>query len=203
MIGSLVFFIVSSVGLYALQARADQVGQRVLAEETGNVTVSAQVPACIITLTVYPEKRVPPTGNWGTDLTIDIYNSSNQLVTTFNATSNNQGQITYDVCDQDGLSLGKGVYTFYVRGKSHLRKIFGNITTFDQYASNVNLAAGGQRLLAGETSIVYDNYVNGLDLSTQVEQLYTGDDKNDLNQDGAVNALDLAITVTNLYKFGD
>jgi hypothetical protein len=61
-----------------------------------------------------------------------------------------------------------------------------------------------KKMLAGETSIQFDNKINSLDFSTQVRSLFeTNDQKNDLNQDGEVNTLDISNTVYNFYKTGD
>jgi hypothetical protein len=65
------------------------------------------------------------------------------------------------------------------------------------------LTLTGNKLLAGDTGSTNDNYINSLDLSTLVEKFYTADNKNDLNQDGIVNSLDLSNQIFNLFKTGD
>lgn len=171
----------------------------VLAED---VVVTASVPVCNLQLTARPADRIPPIGNWGTYLNVNVTNLSDQQQFAFAGNSDNQGTINYDLCD-NSVSVVPGTYNFYIRGLSHLRKRFPAVQTFTNYNSSVIFAAPSQYLVAGETSEVYDNFINGLDISTQVVSLYTGDEQDDLNQDGVVNALDLSITVKNLYVQGD
>lgn len=171
----------------------------VLAED---VVVTASVPVCNLQLTARPADRIPPIGNWGTYLNVSVTNLSDQQQFAFAGNSDNQGTINYDLCD-NGVSVEPGTYNFYIRGLSHLRKRFPAVQTFTNYNSSVIFAAPSQYLVAGETSEVYDNFINGLDISTQVVSLYTGDEQDDLNKDGVVNALDLSITVKNLYVQGD
>lgn len=171
----------------------------VLAED---VIVTASVPVCSLQLTARPADRIPPIGNWGTYLNVSVTNLTDQHLFAFGGNSDNQGTINYDLCD-NGVSVVPGTYNFYIRGLSHLRKKFPAVQTFTNYNSSVIFAAPSQYLIAGETSEVYDNFINGLDISTQVVSLYTDDEQDDLNQDGVVNALDLSVTVKNLYAQGD
>lgn len=194
-----VLFLIILVGIGFLsdsrEPRVEQVSE--------DVEVTATVGACILELTVKPEKRIPPVGNDQTELTVDIYDNSNTLVGTVTGNSNNVGVATMDICDQ-GLALTPGTYNFKVRGLSHLRKDFGDYFAFSLAVTQLDLSNGGtEQLLAGETSVIYDNYINSLDISTQINALYTSDNKNDLNQDSTVNSLDISNTIYNFYLAGE
>ena len=43
-----------------------------------DVTVSANVVGCALELVVYPESRLPVSGNWGTNLNVEVYLDSTQ-----------------------------------------------------------------------------------------------------------------------------
>ncbi len=172
---------------------------RVLQAE--DVQVQAEVGSCIVELTVYPEKRIPAVGNWGTDLIVDIYSSTDTYLDSYITTSNSLGVATEDVCDQ-GVFLSTGTYNFYIRGLSHLRNKYAGYTAFNTTTSIVNVTADGE-LLAGETSVVYDNYINSLDISTQINALYSSAIKQDLNRDTRVNSLDLSNTIINFFTPGE
>lgn len=181
-------------------------GNRVLSYfEAGpeDVNINAVVPSCQFTLRVYPQKRIPATNNWATSLQVQIFNALNQSVGSYTTNSNNLGVSTVDLCAQ-GINVTVGTYSFYIRGDAHLRRRFANEAAFAQYSTTLDLTTGNRFLIAGETSVVYDNYINALDLSTQGESLFTTTPTiNDLNKDGIVNAMDLAITISNLYLAGD
>ncbi len=169
--------------------------------QADDVQVEALVGSCIVELTVYPEKRIPVAGNWGTDLTVDIYDAGDVYLDSYTTSSNALGVATEDVCAQ-GVYLSTGVYNFYIRGFSHLRKRYAGYNAFATPISNVDVTADGP-MLAGETSVVYDNYINSLDISTQINALYSGSIKNDLNRDSKVNSLDLSNTITNFFTAGE
>ncbi len=169
---------------------------------SADVQINAIVPSCLLGITVYPEKRIPPVNNWGTILTVNIYDSTNSLFGTFTTTTNSQGQSLTDLCAL-GMTPLPGTYTFYLRGYSHLRKVFPSIDSFENHETDIDFSSGGEVLLAGETSNIFDNKINSLDLSTQIVKLYTSDYKNDLNQDGKVNSLDISNTIYNFFKTGD
>ncbi|MCA9386585.1 hypothetical protein KC669_00980 [Candidatus Dojkabacteria bacterium] len=168
-----------------------------------DVTVAANVVGCELELVVYPENRIPVSGNWGTSLNVEVYLADpiTYLGTTTSTSNDPNGKGNFDLCS-DSIFAGEDDYLFYIRGKSHLRKKYGPITTFGGVASYVNFSTTGG-LIAGETSNIYDNYINSLDLATQIATLETNDDKNDLNQDGEVNVLDISVTIGNYFKEGD
>ena len=66
-----------------------------------------------------------------------------------------------------------------------------------------DLTKENKDLLAGAISIVYNNFINALDLSVMMNELFSNDVKADLNQDGLVNSLDLSNQIYNFYDFGE
>lgn len=163
--------------------------------------ISARV--CLLNLKVYPEKRIPRIGNWGPLVNVDIYNVANLYLGSMESRSNASGDVTFNAC-ANNIILEPGIYNFYVRGLSHLRKSFPLQQAFNSNDTISDLTTGGRVLLAGETSNIFDNKINSLDVSTQVRAFYkTDDEKNDLNRDGKVNSLDFSNTVFNFYKTGD
>lgn len=177
-------------------------GPNVLSE---NVEVSARVYGCHLDITARPEKR--HMNNFSTILSIDIFDNLDNYIDTAIVTTDVNGEGRVALCDQ-GIELDDSTnYNFYIRGYSHLRKVFANESAFstaltvkDFWQSNPD-----NYLLAGETSNVFDNKINSLDLSTQIHKdiIFTNDYKNDLNQDGEVNSLDLSNTVYNFFEIGD
>lgn len=160
-----------------------------------------EIKNCTLNFIVYPEKRIPRVNNWSTVLDIEIISPSQGLVASTKVKSNNLGEASVNYCDQ-GLNIKRGNYNIAISGASHLRKVFTNISLFKD-SKKINLSVENSELLAGETSVIKDNKINSLDISTQIKFLYTNDYKNDLNQDGKVNSLDLSNTITNFYKTGD
>ncbi|MEI7604364.1 MAG: hypothetical protein WCJ19_05075 [bacterium] len=168
-----------------------------------DVQVSARVAGCNFTLIAKPEKRMPRTDNWSTILKVDIYNNSDQsFVGTFTTLTDNFGTSNVDICSL-GFTPAPGNYDFLLRGYSHLEKAFLGLSTFNYASNTIDFSSGGQVLLAGETSNIYDNKINSLDISTQIRSMYSDDYKNDLNQDSKVNSLDISNTIYNFYMVGD
>ncbi len=173
--------------------------------QSDQVEVTATVVGCFLYIHVYPEKRIPQTGNWSNEMLVNVYDSSGttQLVT-FTTTANSLGYTPpVNMCTLLGGTPSVTGYILRVKGLSHLRQRFPAVTGFGTVQTLFDLVPLEPPLLAGETSIVFDNFINGLDLSTQVNALYTGNIKNDLNRDGQVNSLDLSNTIFNLYLFGE
>jgi hypothetical protein len=167
-----------------------------------DINVNASINPCLLYLTVKPEKRIPPLNNWDTGIDMDVYNTNSTLLFSLTTSTNNLGKSTIDLCDQS-IAVSPGNYNFYIKGTSTLRKLYPNVPAFSSYETFTDFSANGSFLLAGETSNTFDNYINSLDLSTQIKTIYTNDYKNDLNQDGVVNGLDLSITINNFFKKGD
>lgn len=176
------------------------------AQGTSQTSISLQLlppNVCLLNLRVYPEKRIPRIGNWNTIVTAEIFTISGQSIGTVSGRSDNAGNVTFNICDA-GIIAPPGIYNFYVRGFSHLRKYFPLQQAFDNDNTVTDLTTGGRVLLAGETSNVFDNKINSLDASTQIRFFYrTDDEKNDLNRDGKANSLDFSNTVYNFYRLGD
>lgn len=192
----------NSYGFYVGDTNGDEGGFFVYVGGDNQVTVTANVQSCIFLLEVRPEKRIPATNNWGTLVTVDVFSASNVYIGTVQANSNNLGVVEFDLC-ASGLPLSAGTYRLYVRGFSHLRRNYGLQSGFTTAQTYINLVPIGT-MFTGETSIVYDNYINVLDISTQITNMYsTSSIKNDLNRDGTVNVLDIANTITNFYLSGD
>lgn len=148
---------------------------------------------------VYPEKRAPATGNWDTIAKLTLKDC-------------NTGNTAYNFSDIETSAEGIGMvaepiqagnYQFSIIGASHLNRVFDCYNITGDALTYIDLTPENKLLLAGEVSNVYDNYVNSLDISVLVSDLYSGDYYSDLNQDTEVNSLDLSIQVYNLFKFGD
>jgi len=181
-------------------------GVYVNSQSTDTTQISITVSSlCQASLIAYPEKRIPSTGNWSNLNEIEIYNSVNQKVGSLTLTSDNLGKMPVDLC-QD-VQLSPGSYTFYIKGFSHLRRKIQNIqiqALNSVVPIDILLTTPDKLLLAGETSPVFDNKINSLDISTQIKAMYsTTSVKNDLNRDGKVNTLDISNTIYNFYKLGE
>lgn len=167
-----------------------------------NVEVGAEVGICFLDITVLPEKRLPKVDNWQTETEVRIYRSSDDnFMGSFVTNTNFQGFASVNLCDL-GIFMTAGTYDFYITGKSHLTKLFPNIIGFTEVLTEIDLSTSGV-LLAGETSNIFDNYVNVLDISVMVSGFLGTADVLDLNQDGIVNSLDISNSVTNFLVAGD
>lgn len=196
-IGTLTAFLI--VKNISIEDKQNQILGVVIQNDTVNVTTD--INTCIWNLTVLTEKRIPTTGNWGTNVDIDIYDISDTYVDTLTGTTDANGDVVFDLCSS-GIAIPPGQYDIYVRGTSHLRKNYANKNTFDLVESTLDLSPYGD-LVAGETSVFFNNQINALDISTQLSNYFTADNKNDLNQDGVVNIFDISSTVQKLYLNGE
>lgn len=170
-------------------------------QATDSVQVSGVVYGCILNVKARPEKRVL-LPNWGTQLTVDVYKSGSFIGTALTQTDN-QGEASVDLCAA-GLTEFGGTYDFKVRGLSHLYMEYEDEPALYTAESDIDFSESETiSLFAGETSNIFDNYINSLDLSTQIVHLYSDDNKNDLNQDKDVNSLDISNTIWNFYMNGD
>lgn len=168
-------------------------------EDYDNVTVFTQVNFNC-TIRIFPEKRIPRTGHWMNQNIIEIrqVGTTTPLVTqVVEMDANGEGVLN----PIDPISLPPGNYDIAIKGYSHLREVFSNYP-FTQNTIYFDLSLTGRELFAGDTSVASDNYVNSLDISNNVRNVYTSDLKNDLNRDGVVNSLDMSNIVTNLYMNG-
>jgi len=165
------------------------------------VTVTAFIRIKEMTFKVYPEKRHPPVSNWSTVANVNLVNCNTSSVRTFNnITTNNQGEGTFTIPFNNPLQAGD--YEFLIKGASHLRERF-NCYNIDSIEPSIDLTPEGKELLAGEVSNVDDNYINSLDMSVLILDLFTTDYYSDLNQDNKVNALDFSNQIYNLFVSGD
>ena len=172
-----------------------------ISADSNTVNVSAYIKTSLLRFRVFPEKRIPRTGNWATISTVVLRNCTNNKTYTFNnvpTDAQGYGELTID----DGMALFDGPYRWYVKGYSHLNKSF-NCYAMDVAKNFVDLTKEGKELLAGEVSIIDDNYVNALDISVLINHIYTPDYGSDLNQDTRVNSLDFSNQLFNFYTFGD
>ena len=146
-----------------------------------------------------PEKRVSPTQNWGTQAYLKFYNKTlRQTVYQIPVDVNNLGwgQITTD-------RLPEGIYNISLKGLSHLTKVMRNIR-IDKEIHTLDFTFNNNfYLLSGDVHISKDDFVNALDISAAVKNLYTSELHADLNSDNTVNSLDISMTVRNLYRYGD
>lgn len=176
---------------------------RVLAQ--ADVNVNARVSACMLEVEVLPEKRIPKVNNWQTNLNIQIFDDSGNFIAEHAVRSNSLGKAQINLC-AEGTYLSPGRYEFWVKGYSHLRKDYGEVNSFQTVQSTINLTllrSPDGLLFAGETSNKFDNFINVLDISTVITMFYTGNEKNDLNQDSEVNVLDISNSITNYLLQGD
>jgi hypothetical protein len=203
------FFVLTSLVVLILNISNSTIVQglfnegRVLAQS--NVNVNANVSACILTVEVLPEKRIPQVNNWQTNLNIQIFNNSGGFIAEHNVRSNSLGRAEINLCEE-GTYLSPGRYAFWVKGYSHLRKDYGEVNSFATVQSSINLTllrSPNGLLFAGETSNKFDNFINVLDISTIITTFYTNSEKNDLNQDSIVNVLDISNSITNYLLQGD
>lgn len=176
---------------------------KVLPSVSDDVEVRALVQNCALRLKVYPEKRLPRTGNWGTVLRIAVRdaNTKTLIFDTSNVATSSSGEALIDLCAAD-LVLENKAYDYYITAESHLQKYFAAIP-FDNATGYVDLTTGGRVLLAGDTNTAKDNEVNSLDISRQQVTFWGNDSRNDLNKDGKVNSLDMANVDDNFYLIGD
>lgn len=166
-----------------------------------DVNVSATVQPCILILLFQPSDRI--LGNFSTNADVSLrFSTTNNLLHNFNLTTDNSGSGVYDFCANSIFPVS-GLYDFYIRGTSHLRKRISTVLTFTRATTTTDLRSPTNLLIAGETSNIFDNKINSLDISTQIRALGTNNILNDLNQDGIVNELDLEITRRNFFLVGD
>src|SRR3990167_2612688 len=160
------------------------------------ITVNGFIRINEVLLKYYPEKRIPVTLNWDTIATVAMQNCTTSTTYTFpGIVSDSNGDATINV--PIATSIPDGNYRFFVRGASHLNKEFSCYPIMPD-TGLTDLTPEGD-LLAGEISIVYDNYINSLDISVLANELFSADYYSDLNQDSEVNGLDLSNQIYNIF----
>ncbi|MDP2691874.1 MAG: DUF4215 domain-containing protein [bacterium] len=153
-----------------------------------------------LSLTAYPEKRFPRTGNWGLASVLNVYEEgATTSVLQENIQTASDGKVFLD-----NRPLGPGGYLALLKGLSHLTKRLNGLTLSPGGDLLLDFTLGGAFfLLAGDVHRSKDDYVNGLDFSAVCLALYTALIDADLNNDGLVNGLDLSIAVANIYQRGE
>jgi hypothetical protein len=164
----------------------------------GEVTVSLQIPRQM-TFRFKPENRIPNAGNDSLDVNVQFKNMSNQVLYQVDGTTDNDGYVLFDSIPADQVPTGNVIVS--VKGLSHLRRNLPviNIIPHWQYSFDFD----SYLLKAGDAHPTADNYINGLDISYLLINLYGTDLRADLNRDGVVNSLDVSNILTNLYESGD
>ncbi len=160
----------------------------------------AMIPE-VMTLEVkaHPEKRWPQTGNWHTELDVKLWD---------NAAGNEIYAVTVNTDDQAGegrvdlFEVPYGTYDFSGKGLSHLSTIVYALTLADETFVDFTYGLTFD-LLAGDVNSTRDDFVNSLDISSQLADLNADDVITDLNQDSLVNSLDINILLSNLNKWGE
>lgn len=167
-----------------------------------DVFVNATVKSCLLSIKLLPEKRIPRENNWQNTYQIIFYNSLGQNILEFNKiVADENGILNLELCKSD-FSLEAGTYTVYVKGFSHLGKIFIENDMFYNYKTELDFSNKlSDQLLAGD--VLDHNYINGLDLNVTISNLYSSNLKSDFNRDGIVNSLDLSNQIFNLHLSGD
>ena len=114
--------------------------------------------------------------------------------------------------DDDGVAylnlddeVPDGVYTMLFKGEAHLSRRLEGVSVSRNGTILMDFTYGGtEELVAGDVHQLGDDFINVLDVMTVLNDLYAGDGLlTDLNKDGLINGLDLAIMALNLYKGGD
>lgn len=166
----------------------------------GTTTVTASIDtSCLgVTIKITPENRIPPTGNNALEINVDIRQPNSQQ-SLYNLTlgTDNNGQGFF--CIPPG-TISPGNYDVYVKGLSHLRRIFPQR---EFISDNTTLDIRNPVLWAGDSHPTSDNYVNSMDISYEILKIYTSDLRADLNRDSIVNSLEFPTLLSHLYQYGD
>jgi hypothetical protein len=164
----------------------------------GDSTINATVDYCP-TFVFTPENRIPPTGNNSVQMDLQIRAESvGTTVFQQTVTTNSSGSIT--ICPISSSTLPNEYYDISVKGISHLRRNFLHQRFYEaKKIYNLNTPV----LLAGDSNPNNDNYINSLDLSYEIGNIYTSTLRADLNRDGTVNSLDFPTMISHLYQHGD
>lgn len=167
-----------------------------------DIFINATVKGCSLSIKLFPEKRIPRENNWQNTYQITFYNSLGQNILEFNnVVADEQGILNLELCNS-GVLVEAGTYSVYVKGFSHLGRIFIENDMFYKYKTELDLSKNlSNQLLAGD--VLGHNYINGLDLNVIISKLYSSNLKSDLNRDGIVNSLDLSNLIFNLHLSGD
>ncbi len=150
---------------------------------------------------VKPEKMVPPTGNWDVPVELWLYPpGSTTSAHNWQFTTLSDGTYSQDLVNP----LSAAEFHAVSKGISHLTQRLDFMNFSDLSSMVLDFSAGGTDLAkAGDVHSSKDDFVNALDISATVIELYNSEINADLNGDGMVNALDLSVLLGNLYEVGD
>ena len=168
--------------------------------DSKNVAVTASIDYCLTILTT-PEKRIPPTHNNSVQEDVWIRPESSSVpVYTTTVTSNNDG--VAKVCPVSASLITNQYYDILIKGISHLRRGFLH-QNFRGAGAGITFDLRSPPLFAGDSNPTADNYVNSLDISYEISNLYTNNLRADLNRDSTVNSLEVPTLISHLYAYGD
>jgi len=178
---------------------------RILGDHTD---ITATVYGCQLDILIQPEARA--IGNWPTLISLEIYSMSNNLLGQVDATTDNFGFVSINLCDQaPPIYLTQGDYNLLVKGHSHLTKKFEQITGFTKVLTVLDLTTEGE-LFAGDINTPQDDEVNALDATHIIRTLNTIDGINpeynnqyDLDLNGIIDINDLNILINHFYQIGE
>ncbi|MDD3647817.1 MAG: hypothetical protein PHS44_04960 [Candidatus Dojkabacteria bacterium] len=164
------------------------------------ISVSASIKIQEIAFKVYPEKRIPKSGNWDTIADFNVYcKKTGKKCFSDTISTNNEGIGILTL--NPGNKITSGNNSVIIKGISHLSKVYPNVPFIRMY-ENYDFTVFGD-LLAGDTHPSYDDFINSLDISTLINNLNSNDYVSDLNGDSFVNSLDLSIQVYNISRTGE
>lgn len=170
-----------------------------ISSQAPDVTISASVDYCPYVI-ITPQNRIPPTNNNSLEINVGIRDVGSALdLWTTTVTTDNTG--TASLCPIGASTLPNTNYDVAIKGLSHLRRLFSNLNLHNGNTYVLDLRS--PVLFAGDSHPTADNYVNSLDVSYEILNLYTSDLRADLNRDSIVNSLEFPTLISNLYSYGD
>jgi hypothetical protein len=162
------------------------------------VSVTASIDYCP-EIQITPENRIPPTHNNSLQLEVwirGIGQTNPVYITT--VTTDLEGKAK--ICPIPANLITSQYYDILIKGLSHLRRNFPH-QDFSSIGQSLDLRS--TVLFAGDSHPVNDNYVNSMDISYEILNLYTSDLRADLNRDTTVNSLEFPTLISHLYQHGD
>lgn len=210
-----IFLTLSSVCFVSIPAYSSSTDNALL-----GVSISTDI--CSLNINIAPENRwtsllfKPEYGeNLSTLVKLEIIDKNKTsigLVT--NIRTDNSGYGTIDICEEKINLIQNEKYDFYIKTLSGLKKYYKDFAVeLGALGKNDFTLDNTVKILNGETSIIDDDYVNALDISTVIStkhyfvidetDLNLEFEQNDMGRDRIVNALDLSNTLKNYNKDGD
>jgi hypothetical protein len=165
-----------------------------------DVKVTASIDYCLNILTT-PEKRIPPTSNNSVEQVVWIRPEGSSVpIYTTTVTSDSEGLAI--VCPVSANLITTQYYDILIKGISHLRRSFLH-QNFRGAGAGLTFDLRSPLLFAGDSHPTADNYVNSLDVSYEILNLYSSNLRADLNRDTTVNSLEFPTLISHLYAYGD